>query len=69
MFARLGFDKNDFITPKICELFVGYGGLFTYCGQYEAIQVDALSLEEWNTLPEKVCQTVTQRAVPDFSPV
>lgn len=61
MFARLGFDKNDFITPKICELFVGYGGLFTYCGQYEAIQVDALSLEECNTLPEKVKAECSRR--------
>ena len=36
------------------HVFVGAGKLLLYCGWYHVLRVEALTKEEWDTLPDKV---------------
>ncbi|EED82381.1 predicted protein [Postia placenta Mad-698-R] len=54
MQVGLGQDKARFNTPEIRHIFVGNGGRFKYSGKYEVSRVEPLSVDEWNTLPDKV---------------
>lgn len=54
MQVGLGQDKVRFNKPDIRHIFVGAGGRFKYSGKYEVSRVDALSVAEWKTLPDKV---------------
>ncbi|KAJ8521457.1 hypothetical protein ONZ45_g1876 [Pleurotus djamor] len=72
MFVGLGTEKDTFLKPEVHHLFVGLKKqpkqstrLLRYLGQYSVSRVDALSAEEWETLPENVkedyCNKTHQR--------
>ncbi len=60
MFVGLDMECDTFLTPERCTLFLGQkrdsraAGRFQYLGEYIAQRVDALTLDEWNTLSPEV---------------
>ncbi|KAI0639748.1 hypothetical protein C8Q77DRAFT_84355 [Trametes polyzona] len=60
MQVGLGRDRNLFIEGEHRHVFVGTGKHFLYCGWYHVVRVEALSKEEWGTLPPKVKRTYSE---------
>lgn len=60
IFVGLGKEKDTFITPTILNVFVGTKSpgqskpVFKYLGLYRVSRVEALTVEEWLSLPLKV---------------
>ncbi|KAF9044818.1 hypothetical protein BDZ89DRAFT_1058912 [Hymenopellis radicata] len=72
MFVGLGAECDTFLAPERCTLFIGQkrdsraAGRFQYLGEYIAQRVDALTLDEWNTLSpemkEPYCETTFNKS-------
>ncbi|TBU46123.1 hypothetical protein BD309DRAFT_989088 [Dichomitus squalens] len=64
MQVGLGRDRKLFNDQgEYRHVFVGAGKLFLYCGWYHVLRVDALTEDEWGTLPDKVKSTYSETTV------
>ncbi|KAL6310030.1 hypothetical protein BKA93DRAFT_757194 [Sparassis latifolia] len=54
MQVGLGREKDAFNEPEIRHVFVGAKSQYYYCGKYEVVRVERLTVAEWQTLPEHV---------------
>ncbi|KAI1793896.1 hypothetical protein LXA43DRAFT_971553 [Ganoderma leucocontextum] len=64
MQVGLGRDRKLFNDQgEYRHVFVGAGKLLVYCGWYHVLRVEALTKDEWETLPDKVKTTYSETTV------